>query len=129
MSDTQKLYLVFVVDDEPVIASSLAMILTRCGFDARFFTEPHKALLATQAEPPDLLITDVVMPVLSGVELAIRVRKTCPNCKVLLFSGQARMREFLAAARAEGHEFEVLSKPVHPSDLLQKIQSLNESAP
>ena len=101
MPDLRNLHLIFVVDDEPIVASSLAMILTHRGFDVRFFTEPRTALMATENETPDLLITDVVMPVLSGVELAIRVREACPNCKVLLFSGQASVMDYLAAARAE----------------------------
>jgi CheY-like chemotaxis protein len=119
---------VFVVDDEPVIALSLATILRQSGFDAKSFTEPLEALNAAQSEAPDLLISDVVMPLLSGIELAIRLQATNPNCKVLLFSGQAATAGQLEMARANGHDFELLSKPVHPKDLLKKIQRITDES-
>ncbi len=117
---------VFVVDDEEVIASTLRIILLQGGFRARSFCKPLEALEAALLEAPDLLITDVVMPVLSGVELAIQVREHCPGCKVLLFSGKAATAYLLETARASGHDFELISKPVHPADLLAKIRNLTE---
>jgi DNA-binding NtrC family response regulator len=127
MFQTRKQPRVFVVDDEDIIASTLAMILRlQGGFHARCFTKPLEALESARLECPDLLITDVVMPLLSGIELAIQVREHCPDCKVLLFSGQAATAGMLENARADGHDFEFLSKPVHPSDLLAKIRHLTE---
>lgn len=118
---------VFVVDDEDVIASSLAMILRyQGGFHARSFTNPLEALRAAQLDCPDLLISDVLMPELSGVELAIQLGERCPDCKVLLFSGQAAGAELLESARKMGYRFELLMKPVHPADLLAKIQEVTE---
>ena len=120
---------VFVVDDEEVIASSLAMILRlHGGFHARAFSLPIEALEAARLESPDLLISDVVMPQLSGIELAIQMRQHCPDCKVLLFSGKAATSHLLEAARADGYDFELLSKPVHPADLLAKIRYLTGPA-
>jgi DNA-binding NtrC family response regulator len=120
-------YSVFVVDDESVISSTLAAILQNQGFDAKPFTEPLEALRAACAEAPDLLITDVMMPQFSGIDLAIQVKKHCPDCKVLLFSGQAVTAPLLESARLNGHKFELLSKPVHPSDLLKKIKDIIDS--
>ncbi len=62
------------------------------------------------------------MPLISGIELASQVQGHCPNCKILLFSGQSSTVNLLEAARANGRDFEVLQKPVHPTDLLKKIQ-------
>ncbi|MGA2886742.1 MAG: response regulator [Terracidiphilus sp.] len=112
---------VFVVDDEFVIASTLALILRHTGFDAISFQAPLEALEAARSQAPDLLISDVVMPQFSGIELAIQMQKQCPNCKILLFSGQAATAGLLETAREQGYDFEVLSKPVHPTDLLKKI--------
>jgi DNA-binding NtrC family response regulator len=117
---------VFVVDDETVIANTLGVILRQQGFEAHSFSLPLEALSAAREMAPDLLISDVVMPLLSGIELAIQLREVCPDCKVLLFSGQAATVSMLEAARASGHDFEVLSKPVHPADLLKKIRSVIE---
>ena len=46
-----------------------------------------------------------------------------PNCKILLISGQAATADLLERARAQGHEFEILAKPVHPTDLLAKLRA------
>jgi len=113
---------IFVVDDEMVIAATLAMILKTSGFDARSFTNPLEALTAADAAPPQLLITDVVMPEMLGTDLAIEVKRRCPDCKILLFSGQAATSDLLVKARSEGHEFNLLTKPIHPADMLREIR-------
>jgi DNA-binding NtrC family response regulator len=120
---------VFVVDDEEVIASSLGMILhLHGGIHATSFTDPLKVLELAHVDAPNLLISDVMMPELSGIDLAIQLRRLCPECKVLLFSGHAASSHMLKAAREQGYAFELLSKPVHPADLLTKIRNLTESA-
>ena len=65
---------VSVVDDEVLIASSFAMVLCNQGFDASFFTEPLQAIQAARYYAPDLLISEVSMPVLSGIELRLKCR-------------------------------------------------------
>jgi len=124
-----KLSRIFVVDDEFVIATTLATILERSGFEAISFTDPLKALKAAHINPPDLLISDVVMPEISGIDLAIQLTEAYPHCKVLLFSGQAATSNLLEVARVRGHDFEVLSKPIHPAEFLKKIRDVTtESA-
>jgi DNA-binding NtrC family response regulator len=115
---------VFVVDDESVIAVTLATILKQSGFRARAFTNPVEALKSAGSEVPNLLISDVLMPEMSGVDLAIQLKAIHPDCKVLLFSGQSATADFLETARAEGHDFTLLSKPVHPKDLLHALRAL-----
>jgi DNA-binding NtrC family response regulator len=118
---------VFVVDDEIIIASTLATILQRNGFDALSFTHPLEALKAARVKAPDLLISDVMMPDLSGVDLAILLKKHCPGCRVLLFSGQAATSNLLQVARDNGHDFELISKPIHPAEFLLKIKRVIEA--
>ena len=112
---------IFVVDDEPVIASSLAAILQMNGFSAKFFTCPLEALAAARSESPDLVISDVAMPGISGIDLAIQMRAQYRNCKILLFSGQASTLDLLMSVRAQGYDFRLLQKPVHPSEFLFEI--------
>jgi DNA-binding NtrC family response regulator len=128
MPQSRKPSRVFVVDDEPIIASTLEMILRSQGFDATSFTQPLEALRAASSDAPDLLISDVVMPLLSGIDLAIQIRECCPDCRVLLFSGQAATFDLLENARTHGHAFDLVTKPVHPSDLLRKIQEVTINA-
>jgi DNA-binding response OmpR family regulator len=121
MPDTNRV--VFVVDDEPVIAQTLAIILNQAGFEASAFDHPHKAIAARADLAPSLLISDVMMPGMTGVELAIEFRKAQPECKVLLFSGQAATADLLEKAREQGYDFDLLSKPVHPADLLARLRN------
>ena len=115
---------VFVVDDEEVIAYSLARILKMSGYDTSFFINPLEALAAARSSIPDLLICDVAMPRLSGVELALAVQATSPQCGILLLSGLAQTADLPEKERHSGHQFQVLSKPIHPSVLLARINDL-----
>jgi DNA-binding NtrC family response regulator len=116
---------VFVVDDERVIASTLATILKQSGFAAVAFTNPFEALRVAEADPPDLLISDVVMPELSGIDLALRMHALCPNCKIMLFSSQSASAGLLDLVRGKESSFDFLMKPVHPTELLRAIRKLS----
>jgi CheY-like chemotaxis protein len=113
--------LVLVVDDERVIADTLSMILSRSGFSTLTAYDGANALGLARNRRPDLLISDVMMPGMTGIELAITVTETIPGCKVLLFSGQAATVDLLEQARHAGHNFTTLTKPVHPTDMLKRI--------
>src|ERR1700679_2419561 len=97
---------VIVVDDEKVIANTLAIILNNAGFEARAAFCGEEAIELTKNFSPDLMIADVIMPGMSGVEAAMIVRDRLPNCKILLFSGQAATLDVLDTARSQGYEFE-----------------------
>jgi DNA-binding NtrC family response regulator len=115
---------VFVVDDDMLIASSLAAILKLHGYSATSFTSPLEALGAAQASAPDLLISDVAMPGLSGVDLAIRIKAQCPACKILFFSGHATNHDLFKDVRGQVNTFQLLQKPVHPSVMLSNVRAL-----
>jgi CheY-like chemotaxis protein len=112
---------VLVVDDESVIADTVAEILSRSGYAAMTAYDGEEALETALLTPPEMLITDVVLPGMNGIELAIKVRRIFPDCKILLFSGQAVASDLLAPAQRSGHHFHMLSKPVHPKDLLAHV--------
>jgi CheY-like chemotaxis protein len=114
---------VLVVDDEQVIADTLAKILDMNGYEASAVYTGTAAVESARELQPDLVISDVIMPDMNGIEAAISIRGFLPTCKILLFSGQAATADLLENARAHGHEFEILAKPVHPSDLLAKLRS------
>jgi CheY-like chemotaxis protein len=114
---------VLVVDDERVIADTLAIILNQNGFDASAVYTGTAAVDRARETKPDLIISDVIMGDMNGIEAAIRIRQILPGCKILLFSGQAATADLLEKARAQGHEFEILAKPVHPQDLLAKLRN------
>ena len=91
---------VFVVDDESTIRETLAAILYNAGYEAIPFADGDMALSASaEEESPDLLITDVIMPDMNGVDLAINFENLYPKCKILLLSGAAAAWDLLASAR------------------------------
>lgn len=118
---------IFVVDDERCIADTLAAILRKAGYESTAFYNAQSALQKIYSCTPELVITDVDMPGMNGVELAVCIRENCQGCKVLLFSGRASSRELLEAA-GKGHDFELLAKPIHPTDLLARIESAGAEA-
>jgi CheY-like chemotaxis protein len=113
---------VLVADDERVIADTVTMILNQSGFEARAVYSGEKAVELVATFEPNMLISDVIMADLNGIDAAIRIRRLLPEIKILLFSGQAATADLLEKARAEGHEFEILAKPVHPQDLLNRLR-------
>ena len=115
---------VFVVDDQQLIASTFELILRKHGFNSRAFCNPLIALEAAKSSAPDLLLTDVQMPQMNGIELALHVSECCPGCKVLLFSGQIGKAKLLAESNAKGHSFDILAKPIHPKVLIEKIEAI-----
>jgi CheY-like chemotaxis protein len=115
---------VLVADDERVIADTLAVILRQHGYDAQAVYNGIEAVEYARRNPPDLVISDVVMPGLNGIDAAIQIRELIPSCQILLFSGQAATADLLESARAHGHQFEILAKPVHPNELLAKLASV-----
>jgi CheY-like chemotaxis protein len=114
---------VLVADDEQVIANTLAIILNQAGFEARAVYSGEKALELLDSFQPNMLISDVIMTGMTGIEAAIKTQEKLPSCKILLFSGQAATADLLERARSQGHEFEILAKPVHPTDLLAKLRA------
>ncbi len=123
MSELQVKPKVLVADDERVIADTLSIILNQSGFDATAVYSGERAVEIARTLKPDMLISDVIMTDMNGIDAAIQIRGMLPGCKILLFSGQAATADLLDHARVQGHEFEILAKPVHPQDLLARLRS------
>ena len=120
---------VLVVDDETVIADSLAIILNENGYSAHATYSGETAVEAAASLNPDILVTDVVMGAMSGIELAIYFTKTFPKCRILLISGKAVTTHLLEWAARSGYHFELLPKPSHPEELLQYLGSATSEVP
>ena len=113
---------ILVVDDEKVIADTLVQILNRHGFIADAAYGGEEAIEKARLHCPELLLSDVLMPQVDGVEAAIAIRQHCPDTRIILFSGQAATVEILARARERGHIFELLPKPIHPTQLIKHLR-------
>lgn len=114
---------ILVVDDEECIADTLALILRSSGYDATARNDARSALEDCELRIPDLVLSDVMMPEVNGIELAIQVEERYPTCKVLLISGLGSSFGLAAEASERGHQFEILSKPIRPAELLARIEA------
>jgi CheY-like chemotaxis protein len=121
---TGKSLRVVVIEDEPVIAHTLGMILREKGYETASYTNPLTALKMVPDYLPHIVVTDVTMPQLSGIELAMRLNKLCPECRFLLFSGNAQPSDLLNASQ-RGYNFRLLRKPAHPIELLRELRALH----
>ena len=115
---------VFVVDDERTIADTLAMVLKYSGFDAVPMYSGPEAIALCRRESCDVLLTDVMMEPINGIQTAIAIREICPACKVLLFSGNPETARLLFESHAAGYDFQILAKPLHPSKVIQRVASV-----
>lgn len=113
---------VLVVDDQQMVADTTAEVLNQSGYRAVCAYSGHSALEIALKLKPDCLLSDILMPGMNGVELAIAIREQLPKTRIVLFSGQAGISDVLGEAKEDGHSFEVLAKPLHPKKLLQHLK-------
>jgi CheY-like chemotaxis protein len=114
---------VLVVDDQRLIADSLVEILRNAGFEAAAAYDGWEALGVASQFSPDCVLSDVLMPRMNGVELAIAIRNKYPATTILLFSGQAGISEILQEGQSRGYQFELIPKPIHPLRLIERLRS------
>jgi CheY-like chemotaxis protein len=114
---------ILVVDDERVIADTLATILRSEGFEATAVYSGKAAIENARELHPGALVCDIMLGVESGIETALAIEAIWPHCRIILISGAQASGELLDAARAKGHEFEVLAKPFHPTTLIEKLRT------
>lgn len=112
---------VIVVDDEPIVADTLVDILKGEGYEAIGTSNGKSAIEWAARFAPDVVVSDVMMPGLNGIETAKAILKQLPRCRIILFSGQAASTDLLAKAESEGYPFEILAKPADPEVLLSAI--------
>lgn len=123
--------IVLVVDDEPNITRTLMLILNHSDLNvfAIGSTDLSDALGIVRGIRPDLVLLDVKMPGAVGLQHAVHMRDKC-GCKVLLMSGQSSTGEEVEAYLAIGGvPFELVAKPMHPADLMKKIQQMLNQPP
>jgi DNA-binding NtrC family response regulator len=109
---------VLIVDDERLITDTLVTIFSQRGYESKDVYSAEQALLVMEDWLPALVIIDVLLPAMNGIDLAIRIKSQWPECQLSLFSGQAATGDLLETAMRNGHRFDVVVKPVHPSELL-----------
>jgi DNA-binding response OmpR family regulator len=119
---------VLVVDDEPVLADSLTRILRTAGYAAATAYDAETALALAELAPPQFLVSDVRLPGMDGIELAIRLCRSIPDCKVLLISADDPI-DRLTGPECSGYRLRFLRKPFHPERLLHELSAVRATPP
>jgi DNA-binding response OmpR family regulator len=124
---------ILVVDDEPEVGEAIRRVLERAGFSVAVANSADLGLLALEEDQPDVIVTDVIMPKVHGLELIKIVRERYPRVRVIAISGGGSFgllsykpdaistHAYLAAAREAGAE-EILTKPFDMGDLLAAVR-------
>ena len=120
---------ILIVEDEQVVADTLAQILAAHGYEVRVAYSAEEAIPILSDWSPNLALLDVILPKMNGIDFALIVRKDKPRCGVLLVSGQPTVEQLLQKARDEGHSFDILAKPIHPTVILNTISNLLAAGP
>ena len=115
---------ILIVEDEKVVADTLGQILTATGYEIRVVYSAEEAIMVLDRWRPDVAILDAMLPKMNGIELALVLKESHPACHALLFSGQPSVEVLMQKAKSEGHNFEVMAKPVHPTVMLDAISTL-----
>lgn len=119
---------ILVVDDERPVADTLATVFRKHGYEVQTAYSAEGAIELMAEWRPDVAIVDVMLPGMSGIDLAIVLKHDFPLCPVLLFSGSAHTGELLDEAAERGHNFEILAKPIHPQQILESVSILLAAA-
>ena len=123
MSDATGRPRVIVADDEPVITQTIEHILNSQGFEAKGVLSGEDAVTLARNFAPDILVSDIRMGNLDGIQTAVRVRRIHSGCRVVLFSATVLDDTQLRKVRLMGFDF--LRKPLHPLGLLTHLRMLD----
>ena len=107
---------VMVVEDQRIMRESLAQVLREAEFEVFAYGRPEQALAAVAAEHPDLIVTDVRMPGMTGLELLEKVKASFPFVEVVVMTAYGTVKDAVAAMKAGA--FDYVLKPFEPEELL-----------
>jgi LmbE family N-acetylglucosaminyl deacetylase/CheY-like chemotaxis protein len=114
---------ILLVEDDPITARFTSHVLAnRGGFEVRHAAEPGEALVLAEAEIWDLVLTDVEMPGMTGIELLTELRKVSPHLPVVVVTAFPSFDRAVQALRSQADEF--LEKPVPPDKLIETASTL-----
>jgi CheY-like chemotaxis protein len=112
---------ILVVEDEAVVLFTLELILRQQGYDVQGARDGTEALASAEQFQPEILLCDIHLPDIDGIQVALNVKKLLPQCRVVLLSGEISSAELLDDANRLGYHFEVLAKPTDPQQLLRTL--------
>jgi DNA-binding response OmpR family regulator len=112
---------VLVVDDDPITADTITAIVNMHGCEAQALYSGESALEWIESFRPDIVLTDIRMRKVSGVDTAVRVRELHPECRVILFSASSLSADDRQTIDQLGFEF--IARPLHPTELVARLSA------
>jgi two-component system, cell cycle response regulator CpdR len=116
------MYRILLAEDDDSMRGFLERALGRAGYDVLAFANGEEAYARLKEEPFTLLLTDIVMPKMDGIELARRAAEIDPDLKIMFITGFAAV--VLNNEEAAPKDARVLSKPFHLKDLVKEVERL-----
>jgi len=104
-----------VIDDEPIVVKRLKPALEKSGHEVEVFTNGSEAIKRIEASPFDIVVTDVRMDEVDGIEVLRHVKEMSPRTKVIIITGYATI-EMAREALVKG-AFDFIAKPFKPDEL------------
>lgn len=117
----EKKPVLMILDDDDAVRATWTIIFRQQGYEVIAAEDGSRAIAAARESAPDLLLADIHLPDMTGVEAAQAVQALVPGCYVLLISGDGESSEIIEEARANGIHFEVLPKPISPPELIGRV--------
>jgi CheY-like chemotaxis protein len=126
---------ILIIDDEPDVRDAVKRVLDRAGYSVRTAATAMDALAELERVPADVVITDIIMPKINGVQVIESIRKAFPSVRIVAISGGGNFgitayqptaittTAYLASAEKAGAHM-VLTKPFEAVDLIQAIETL-----
>lgn len=119
---------ILIIDDDAAVSRTLSLILTRAGYQVSCASTGRRGLALLAGGGFDLVLTDIIMPELDGIEAIRRIRDDYPNLRVIAMSGggQIDKADFLHMAQVLGAD-RVMEKPVRSDQLLELVKTTLEA--
>lgn len=116
---------ILIIDDDPSILTMLKRMLEKAGYEVDTASNGCEGLKKIEYCPPDLLVTDIVMPEKEGLELILHLRKENPGLKIVAISGGGRFNYegYLNSAKLLGADM-IFQKPLAHKEFVQAISDL-----
>ena len=110
---------ILIVDDDAIYRNVLSRILKNAGYEVALAAGSQEALDLLKESPYDVLLTDIIMPTISGIELLRRVREMSPRIQVILMTGEPNIETASAAIRAGAFDYQI--KPTTNEGILRCV--------
>jgi len=120
---------VLVVDDDHLVADTLALIFEKSGFHAKATYSADQALQCAREFIPHLLLCDVTMPRRDGLSLVLDITRELPSCRIIVLTGlYSNLKNVREQSNKLSRPVGILTKPCQPSELLRQANAILTSA-